>query len=43
MHDRVFIDSNIWLYALIEQESPDRRHSLAAELVAGNADRKSVV
>jgi len=36
MHVKVFVDSNIWLYSLIQVEGPatDARHSLAIEFLA---------
>jgi predicted nucleic acid-binding protein len=34
MPGEVFIDSNIWLYALIEEEKPDPRQDMANRLLA---------
>jgi predicted nucleic acid-binding protein len=34
MPDRIFVDSNIWLYALIEEEDPDPRRAVANRLLS---------
>ncbi|MGZ8217416.1 PIN domain-containing protein [Methylomagnum sp.] len=34
MPGEIFIDSNIWLYALIEEEKPDPRRNMADRLIA---------
>jgi len=34
MPGEIFIDSNIWLYALIKQDPPDPRRALANRLLA---------
>lgn len=33
MSDKVFVDSNIWLYALIDKKDGDFRHDLANQLL----------
>lgn len=34
MHAKSFIDSNVWLYALIQQDNPDPRPAAASALLA---------